>query len=110
MIPPGIRIFVCPVPVDMRLGFDRLAQWARQHLGQDPLRGGALFLFRGRSPKRIKALWMETHGLCLLSKRLHGAVFEFPRGHEGQPALRIDSVALEKLLAGAPRAPKIKSS
>jgi hypothetical protein len=30
VIPSGIRIFVCVEPVDMRLGFDRLAQVARE--------------------------------------------------------------------------------
>ena len=35
MIPPGVRIFVCPQPVDMRLGFDRLVQVAKERLGQD---------------------------------------------------------------------------
>jgi len=30
MIPGGVRIFVCTEPVDMRQGFDRLAQTARE--------------------------------------------------------------------------------
>jgi hypothetical protein len=33
MIPAGVRIFVCTEPVDMRLGFDRLAQTARDIVG-----------------------------------------------------------------------------
>ena len=41
MIPPGIRIFVCPQPVDMRYGFDRLAQVARERIGQDVACGQA---------------------------------------------------------------------
>jgi transposase len=103
MIPPGVRIFVCPVPVDMRLGFDRLAQVARQHLAQDPVKGGAVFVFSGRSARRIKLLWWERNGLCLLYKRLHGAVFELPLGADGQVAVRIDAVALARLLGGEPR-------
>lgn len=108
MIPPGVRIFVCPQPVDMRYGFDRLVQVARDRLGQDPIVGGALFVFAARSAQRLKILWFENNGLCLLYKRLHGAVFEWPLGEQGAPALRIDAVALATLLAGVarPRTPR----
>jgi transposase len=104
MIPPGVRIFICPVPVDMRYGFDRLAQVARERLGQDPVCGGALFVFSARSARRLKVLWFEKNGLCLLYKRLHGALFELPLGEGEKCAVRIDAVALAKLLAGVPRA------
>ena len=33
MIPGGVRIFVCTAPVDLRHGFDRLAQTARDRGG-----------------------------------------------------------------------------
>ena len=52
MIPGGVRIFVCVEPVDMRLGFDRLAQVARERIGRDPVDGGALFVFGGRAGNR----------------------------------------------------------
>ncbi len=103
MIPPAVRIFVCPQPVDMRYGFDRLAQIARDRMGQDPVCGGALFVFGGRGARRIKLLWFETNGLCLLYKRLHGAVFEFPVGEAAETTIRIDTTALARLLAGVSR-------
>lgn len=110
MIPPSIRIFVCLQPVDMRYGFDRLAQLARERIGQDPLAGGALFVFAGKSPRRLKVLWFEQNGLCLLSKRLHGAVFELPTGEAGATTVRIDTSALCRLLGGVPKnsSPRIK--
>ena len=37
MIPSGVRIFLCVAPMDMRLGFDRLAQVARDRVGWDPV-------------------------------------------------------------------------
>lgn len=52
MIPAGVRIFVCTEPVDMRYGFDRLAQVARERVGYEPLDGGALFVFAGKSANR----------------------------------------------------------
>jgi transposase len=78
VIPAGVRIFVCTEPVDMRYGFDRLAQVARDRVGQDPVEGGALFVFAGKSATRLKVLWFDRNGLCLLYKRLHRAVFELP--------------------------------
>jgi transposase len=87
----------------MRLGFDRLVQVARERVGQDPVAGGALFVFAGKSATRIKALWFEGHGLCILYKRLHRAVFELPVGQDGNTSIRIDANALARLLTGVAR-------
>ena len=100
MIPAGVRIFVCTEPVDMRYGFDRLAQVARERVGQDPVTGGALFVFAGRSATRLKVLWFDRNGLCLLYKRLHRAVFELPAATSGAVSIHIDGAALARLLAG----------
>ena len=56
-----------------------------------------------RFATRLKVLWFEGHGLCVLYKRLHRAVFDIPLGTAGELALRIDGVALAKLLAGVTR-------
>ncbi len=103
MIPAAIRIFVCTETVDMRFGFDRLAQVARERIGHDPIAGGALFVFAGKSATRVKVLWFEGHGICMLYKRLHRAVFEMPGSTAGAASVHIDSVGLAKLLAGVPR-------
>jgi len=99
VIPPGVRIFVCTETVDMRLGFDRLAYMARSRLGEDP-EGGSLFVFANRTANRVKCLWFDRNGYCLLYKRLHRAVFELPLGPVGARSVRIDGSALVKLLAG----------
>ena len=101
MSPASVRIFVCTEPVDMRLGFDRLAARIRDELKQDP-EGGSLFIFANRGATRLKVLWRERHGLCMLYKRLHRATFEVPSdGHS--LSIAIDSKQLAALLAGAPR-------
>lgn len=100
MIPPSVRIFLCPEPIDMRYGFDRLVHLCRQRLGQDPVLGGAVFVFVGRTSTRLKLLWFEGHGLCVLYKRLHRAVFKLPSSAPGQRVLTLDSTALAELLAG----------
>jgi transposase len=77
MIPAAVRIFLCTEAIDMRQGFDRLAQLVRSRLGEDP-QTGSLFVFANRNATRLKALWFDSNGYCLLYKRLHRAVFELP--------------------------------
>jgi transposase len=102
VIPPAVRIFVCTEAVDMRLGFDRLAYLVRSRVGEDP-EGGSLFVFGNRAANRLKCLWFDTNGYCLLYKRLHRAVFELPLDRSGSCSVRIDGAALAKLLAGVKR-------
>jgi transposase len=100
MLPASVRIFVCTQPQDMRRSFDRLAQVARDVVGEEP-QSGAMFVFAGKRGTRLKVLWWDRNGLCLLYKRLHGAVFELPRAGESSAlSVRIDAVALARLLAG----------
>ncbi len=46
-------------------------------LGEDP-QAGSIFVFANRNATRLKALWFDGNGYCLLYKRLHRAVFELP--------------------------------
>ena len=105
MLPSSVRIFVCTTPQDMRRSFDGLAQAAQQVVGEDP-QSGALFVFVGRRPTRIKVLWWDRNGYCLLYKRLHRAIFRLPQSAAGVASVRIDGAALAALLGGVenPRA------
>jgi transposase len=103
VIPAGLRIFLCTEPVDMRHGFDRMAQTARERIGQDPHQGGALFVFANRRATRLKVLWFERNGMCVLYKRLHRAVFELPGAATGSRSILLNGEALAKLLAGSAR-------
>ena len=102
MIPAELRIFVCTEPVDMRLGFDRLAATVRERLGENPLSGG-LYIFANRGATRLKMLWFDRNGLCQLYKRLHRAVFVLPGARHGSRSVRIDRAAVATLLAGVER-------
>lgn len=109
MIPHTVRIFVCTEPVDMRYGFDRLAQTARSVIGEDP-EGGAMFVFCNRAANRTKVLWFDRNGYCMLYKRLHRAVFELPRAGGTSRSVRIDASALARLLGGVNRPVRTKRS
>lgn len=100
MLPASVRILVCTVPQDMRRSFDALALVTQQLLGEDP-QSGTLYVFVGKRANRVKVLWWERNGFCLLCKRLHRALFVTPKGPSGTEAkLQIDSAALGQLLAG----------
>lgn len=79
----------------MRRSFDGLALAAQQHLGEDP-QSGALFVFTNKRSSRIKVLWFDRNGYCLLYKRLHRARFELPE------ARVIDGAELGRVLRGSP--------
>jgi transposase len=107
MIPAAVRIFVCTEAIDMRQGFDRLAQLVRSKLGEDP-QTGSLFVFANRNATRLKALWFDHNGYCLLYKRLHRAMFELPRSG-GAASVQLNAAQLATLLRGTPRAARRKS-
>ena len=94
MIPSGVRIFVCTAPVDLRHGFDRLAQTARERVGTDPMSGGALFVFANKRATRIKVLWFDGQGLCLFAKRLEKGRFVWPPIVDGALTLTPAQLAL----------------
>src|SRR5262245_48356075 len=112
MIPVSVRIYVYRGAVDMRRGFDGLALLARQAHDQDP-RCGAIFIFANRRADRLKALWWDRNGYCVLYKRAHGSIFELPAGDDpAMASVRIDGQQLVRLLSGAPkkrrRGPKLR--
>ena len=100
MIPSSVRIFVCTEPQDMRRSFDGLALATQEVLKKDP-QSGALFCFINKRANRLKVLWWDENGYCLLYKRLHRALFCLPDSAPGRsPSIRIDGTELAKLIAG----------
>jgi transposase len=97
MIPGATRIFVCPEPVDMRRSFDGLALAAKEHLGEDA-KSGALYCFSNKRGNRLKVLWFDRNGFCILYKRLHRARFVLP------PSREIDAKTLVWMLRGVENA------
>jgi len=95
----GTRIWLAAVPADMRCGFDRLADLARQVTEQDPT-SGHLFLFRSRGGDRLKALYFDRDGYALWYKRLEVGVFKFPRIVDGAKSVELRASELAMLLDG----------
>jgi transposase len=106
VIPGSVRIFVCTQPLDLRRSFDGLALATRQVLGEDP-QSGALFCFANKRSNRLKVLWWDRNGYCLLYKRLHRARFELPcSAGAATGSIRIDASALAALIRGVERRTK----
>jgi transposase len=75
-VPPATKLWFAPA-VDLRLGFDGLANLVRRQLNADPL-SGHLFVFTNRSADRVKVLYWGGHGLCLWCQRLEAGRYHFP--------------------------------
>jgi transposase len=105
MIPTSVRIFVCTERQDMRRSFDALALAVKERLELDP-QSGALFVFASKRGNRLKVLWFDHNGFCILYKRLHRAHFELPAATEiHRPLAHIDARALAALLRGVEKHP-----
>jgi transposase len=63
-----------------------------------------VFIFANRRADRLKLLWWDRNGYCILYKRLHGARFVLPLSPTGDAiSVRIEGKQLAQLLAGAER-------
>jgi transposase len=100
MIPTKTAIYVASQPVDMRRSFDGLAALASETLSSDP-QSGALFLFFGRRRDRLKILWWDRTGFCLLYKRLERGLFRLPGPmRPGDTSVSISAAELARILEG----------
>lgn len=95
--PAGTRIWVAAGVTDMRRGFDGLAALVQTRLEADPF-SGQIFVFRGRRGDRVKLLWWDGDGLCLLAKRLEAGKFVWPQATHGSVSL--SAAQLSMLLEG----------
>jgi transposase len=96
-LPSGARIWIAAGVTDMRKGFDGLASLVQETLAEDPF-SGQMFVFRGKRGDRVKLLWWDGDGLCLLAKRLERGCFVWPQASSGSVSL--SAAQLSMLLEG----------
>ncbi len=97
--PPAVKLWYCPDPVDMRLGFDGLFNLVRGRLHADPL-SGHLFIFRNRAADRLKVLYWGGHGLCLWCQRLEAGRYHFPDAPAGAVTAELTAGQFQMILDG----------
>jgi transposase len=71
---PSMRVFVFSEHVDLRAGFDRLQFFVENRMGRKVI-DGDLFLFFGKSKKKMKAICYDGTGLLLIAKRMERGRF-----------------------------------
>jgi transposase len=98
-IPPSVKLWYAPQPVDFRLGFDGLCALVQSRLSADPL-SGHLFIFRNKTADRVKVLYWGTHGLCLWSQRLEAGRYHFPQPADGRPGIELTPGQFAMILDG----------
>ena len=96
-LPTGTRVWLAAGVTDMRRGFDGLAAIVQDKLKDDPF-SGHVFVFRGRKGDRLKVLWWDGDGMCLLAKRLEEGRFVWPNAESG--AVHLTPAQLSMLLEG----------
>ena len=70
----AVRVMVATKPVDFRKGAEGLAALAREVMEADPF-DGAIYLFRAKRADRVKMVFWDGTGVCLLAKRLEDGEF-----------------------------------
>ena len=95
----AVKLWYCPDPVDMRLGFNGLFNLVANRLKADPL-GGHLFIFRNRTADRLKVLYWSGHGLCLWCQRLEAGRYHFPEATPEQVSLELTPGQFQMILEG----------
>jgi transposase len=92
-----VRVMVATKPVDFRKGIDGLAALVKEQLRADPF-SGVVYVFRAKRADRIKLVWWDGSGLCLLAKRLEDGKFHWPKIEDG--VMRLTSAQLQALVEG----------
>ncbi len=97
MLPVDTKVYLALGATDLRKAINGLTALV-QELLSDEVFSGSLFVFCNRSQNLIKAVYWDSNGFCLWTKRLEKHKFCWPEREE--EVLEIERRALEWLLAG----------
>ena len=93
----AVRVMVATRLVDFRKGAEGLAALVRESMQADPL-SGAVYVFRAKRADRVKLIYWDGTGVCLLAKRLETGSFCWPNVQDG--VIRLTAAQLSALLEG----------
>jgi len=98
--PANLKILVALEPCDMRKSFKGLVVIA-DSLKEQGLQSGTLFIFTNKRRNRLKVLYYDRTGVCILMKRLEIGTFAWPRpSTANQDTLNLSPEALQLLIDG----------
>ena len=104
MLPGGLRVWVASAPVNMSRSIDGLAKIVVEKFEKDP-RVDGVFVFVNSKRDRVKLLWKDQSGWCLLYKRLDARLVVRSIGvsPSSSSLVMIDGRTLATLLEGVAR-------
>ena len=88
-----IKVLVATKPVDFRKHMDGLAALVQEALFENPY-SGTIYVFRSKRMNRVKLLWWDGTGVCLLTKRLESGQFRWPAIVDGTIPLTRDQLSI----------------
>ena len=97
ILPQSPRVLIATKPVDFRKGMDGLAAIVAAELKLEPF-SGIVYVFRSKRADRVKLLFWDGTGVCLVTKRLEGGQFRWPKVENG--VMRPSPAQLSALLEG----------
>ena len=92
------RIYIATQPIDFRKGMDGLAGHIANTFDLDPY-DGAIYVFRSRRANLLKMIVWDGTGLVLVTKRLDGKGFPWPKAQDAP--FTLSKVQLDALFDGA---------
>ena len=72
------KVYISSANVDMRKSIDGLSSIVEQNFELDPM-SDAVFVFHNRHCDKVKLLYWDGDGFCLLYKRIEQGKFHFPK-------------------------------
>lgn len=92
------KIYISSANVDMRKSIDGLASIVEQSFKLNPFED-MIFVFHNRHCNRMKILYWDGDGFCLLYKRIEKGLFRFPK-HIAEEKYTVTQKELDWLLNG----------
>jgi len=90
---PGLRVMVAAKPIDFRKGIDGLVAMVTEVLAADAF-AGDVFIFRSKRTDRLKLIFWDGSGLCMVTKRLEARGFIWPPVQDGAVTLSVSQLRM----------------